>query len=307
MNKLLRNIALPAAALMFALAGCGSSPATDGAASTVNTAAATAALAPTAGAAVNDHDRHGHKMPLFGGIDQLTDLTPEQGTKIKAIEDGLHANHAAMRDAHQKLDELLAKGLEAGQLDQTAVDAQVAELARLETSQHAAMADGLDQLHAVLTPAQRTTLVASEQARFAKFDGREGREHDHKGDDAKEAHDGEGLRGPMKMFRDLDLTAGQKDALVAKLPAPPADVAQPDAKRADHVAKMKSFTSAFASDSFDAKSFDFGKEAPKMERGGPDRMVHVVAAAIDVLDAGQRTKLATELRDHSEHGERHGK
>ncbi len=98
------------------------------------------------------------------------DATPDQGQKVSAMEDKLIADFKAIRTAHR---DSLAKVAE--QFGQDTMDASVLDAAKAQNQQSLEQVQGdirqsLQELHDVLTPAQRQQLATLVKGHLAESD-----------------------------------------------------------------------------------------------------------------------------------------
>src|SRR5580698_771239 len=118
---------------------------------------------------VKEHHRHHHHggfaMFIAMSLDSLG-TTPEQDATIVKIRDDMHAKMQPAHDAEKNLLSILADGVAAGRIDKAKVDTAIEKLATASAAVHDAVADSLNQLHAVLTPPQRVALVEKVEAHF---------------------------------------------------------------------------------------------------------------------------------------------
>ena len=234
-----------------------------------------------------EHGAPGARLPFLDAVLRLDDLSGDQRAKIDAIAADYQTAIAPRRVAGAALANLFATALETGKADDAAIDAKLAELEATAVAEKTALSTALDSMHATLTPAQRTALVESIRSRH----------HDGKGmfGGGKHEHDGNksGLHGPLRhLLGDLDLTEAQQQAFADRLAEP-----KPIWDRAANMAILKAIGDDFTKDTFDAKSHDLSLLGGPAPSKMATKMRKVVAVSLEVLDQGQRTKLATKLRD----------
>jgi Spy/CpxP family protein refolding chaperone len=282
MTLSLRLLAPAFLASAFALAACGGS-------GNAPTGTSSTGQGESAQVAAKGEHGPGH-LPFLHAVLKLDDLSADQRAKVMAIADDYKAATAAKRQAFGELGELFAKSLDAGKLDDAAIDAKLVELDTLDASDKAALATALNAMHGVLTGPQRSTLVDSIAQHKGGGDWKE-HKHDHGGGFGF----GKGFGGPMRhMLKDLDLTDAQKDAFHAKMEAQP----KPAWDHGAMVAKMTMIGDAFRTETFDAKQLDLSSFGPPS--GMHARMKTFAQAAIDILDPSQRAQLAQKIRDFSD-------
>ena len=121
-------------------------------------------------AGLTEHHRHHH----HGGVTLLIALSldtlgvsPERRPTVERIQKELHARMEPARAAKQKLAATLADGVAAGKFDAARVDAAVAQVTAAAETVHDASVAVLNELHAVLTPAERAAVVDKVEAHWA--------------------------------------------------------------------------------------------------------------------------------------------
>lgn len=284
---------LVAASLLVAgsVAGCGGSKAASPPAS--NAAPTTTPEEEEVSAGLYEHHAHHH----YGGVTRLIAISldtiggePQERAQIEKIRADLHARMDPARAAERALYAALAEGIVAGGIDHAKVDAAVAQVSSTSGGVADATADALDQLHAVLTPAQRAALVDKVEAHWQVWQAA----------NAAEQRDAAGRprRGGRleRLAREIGLTQDQQDKIHATLaasPAPPFDAQSVSAH-------IKAFGDAFQGDTFDAKALATSSAANQRLAGaGAARVARFYEAVDPVLTADQRTKLADILREHA--------
>lgn len=264
-------------------------------AATAPLASASASVA-AAPAKMHPHfGRHGGiASGLFRGARDLPDLTEAQKDSLDGIETGLKSDDDGIRTAMKGFRTDLVAGVRAGKLDTAKLAADDGVVDKAIADHQSKEADALGALHALLTPAQRTTLVANVRAKQAEHeahmkDWMQGGADAGKPDWTKKRLD--------KMTSDLSLDAGQQKQVAAIL-AKPTDVpnaAAMQARWSDRQKKADALLTAFASDPFDAKKLDLGPMPGKTPHEPMDHMVSFYTQLLPVLHADQRDKLATSM------------
>ncbi len=188
--------------------GCGGSSANTPPPATAS--AASASDAEDANADLMEHHRYHH----HGGVTLLIAMSldtlgvsPEQRAAVERIRADLHARMEPARAADQALVALLAEGLAAAKFDTAKVDAAVGQLTVAGAAVHEASADALNELHAVLTPAERAALVDKVESHWAVW-------QKANADETGAATEGGHL---ATLATDLDLTPDQVDRIRAGL------------------------------------------------------------------------------------------
>src|ERR1700690_2606300 len=220
---------------------------------------------------------HAHRAGLLGAALKLDSLTADQRTAIEALKERRRAATGPLRAADAQVLTLLAQEVEQGSVDPHA-------LAPALTAEHTAAAaetaveeDALNQLHAVLTPAQRGQLVDSIEAAHRQAP----RDHDagHRG------HGKSAMWGGK-----LGLTPEQKSQIAANLAAErgaggPADGGHHTRGDAGRGQALE----AFRGTSFDAHAL------VRVEHRG-EWAEKIAQAMVPVLSPAQRATFASGLR-----------
>ncbi len=267
--------------------GCGGSSARNPPAN-----AATAAAAdddPMSGLAEHHRYHHHGGVTLFVAMSLDTlGVAPDQQAAVDKIHSELNALMAPARAAEQALTATLADELAAETFDVEKVNAAVSQVAVAAAAVHAGSADALDELHKLLTPAERAALVDKVAAHWAVW-----REANAGATDAGNTTDG-------YLAMDLDLTADQ----MAKIHTGLGDDMKSSAPLAQQeiTAHLAAFSDAFRSETFEAHAINTESHANEHLAGwGAAHMAHFVEVASLVLTPEQRTKLVERLREHASH------
>jgi Spy/CpxP family protein refolding chaperone len=237
--------------------------------------------------------RHHH-----GGIGALIamslkdlDLTAEQRTAIDKIKTDLEAKMEPAKAAGKDVATALADGVAAGKVDRKKVEAAIGKMATQIDATQPASLDALNQLHAALTPEQRTALSDALVAHYAKW--REAQGHD-------EADDGKFRSGHMlALVKDLGISKDEaeqiKTSFKALLRASPQEAEPPKVE-----AHVQALATAFKAEKFDAKTLKTTPSAgASMAKWSSTRMERFLEAAAPILTADQRTKLADMIRNRA--------
>jgi Spy/CpxP family protein refolding chaperone len=229
----------------------------------------------------HEHQR-GHREGLIGAALKLDSLTPQQRSQVEALAQQRKGASMPVRQADAQVLTVLAKQVEQASIDPQGLASTLNAEQSAAAQQSAVERGTLEQLHALLTPAQRNQLVDSiEAARppsswsciaCVRADG--------------EAHRGGGERAK------LGLTADQKAQIRANLKA------EWQASRANGATPQrgahKQALESFRGDSFDASSLvhveSRGEHAEKLAQ-----------AMVPVLTPAQRATLASQLRARAAH------
>lgn len=313
------SMVLPVLGLLAAFAvGCSGEAAASGGA---DSADATRAAITNDQVATNDRPAFG-KFRLHGpkagpgfligaALHEDLKLTDAQRASIEALREEMKP--AAPPAFDKSRASALAAQIRAGQISENAVDQGAPNDREQKRAEHlAATAKAVSKLHDILTPAQRTSLVAAVEKRMEqgpkhgergpRGEGGERAQRGHRGEGGQRAHDKVG--GPMGfLLNDLDLTQEQKDAIRTKLeaerPAAPSQEQREAMKaRFQNVrAEMQSRLQSFASDSFDANAFVTPPARPEGAQARPheNRRAKMLAIVTSVLTPAQREKLAVKI------------
>jgi Spy/CpxP family protein refolding chaperone len=284
-------------AMSGAMIACGGSAVTPPATAenpTTTTTPTAASGDDEASASVIEHHRHHHGgVPMFVAMSLDTlGVTPEQRAAIQKIQKDLYAKLEPARAAEQNVLSVLADGTAAGTVDTTKVDAAISQADGALSGLHNATADSLNQLHALLDPAERTSLAQKVQAHWEVW------QHANDEDDGQTVQREHG-RYLASVTRDLGLSGDQ----VAKVKTTMQANAPEKSKRLDVnqvEASLAAFETAFANDTFDAHALN-GVDGVNVQLAGHGmrRMARFYEALAPVLTADQRTTLATKLREHA--------
>jgi Spy/CpxP family protein refolding chaperone len=244
-----------------------------------------------------DHLRHHHHggvgMFLAMSLDTLG-TTPDQHEAIEKIQTNLRTKLEPARDAERKVMGLLADGVAVGKIDQPKVDAAIARLGTAATGVHPAVLDALNQLHAVLNPAQRTALVDKIEADFEVW-----REANAPVGDAAEKPEHARLD---TLTRELSLSPEQVDKIKTHLKTGGSMGPKFDPEKI--TAHITALGDAFEADTFDAKKLGPNEGVSgHMATWATSGMARFYEAVAPVLTPDQRAKLAERIRDHATHKE----
>jgi Spy/CpxP family protein refolding chaperone len=250
-----------------------------------NTAAPAAETTEAAPAAASSEHRPGRW--LFRQVEAL-DLRADQRDAVTEIEQNLRADLSPHRETLRQVANVLAAGIESGELDPAEAAVQKEALAAAAAEAKASFVTAINGVHDVLDAGQRAALVDRVQ---------EQHQHGHvRGEKAEQPH------GPIaRLAFELGLTEEQKQSLRDAVQKGVEEVF-PDrkAKREAQEARMKALADAFVTDAFDAADHDLG--------GGVERHLEsfgeVATRAIDisgrVLTVSQRHAMASMIRSRAE-------
>ncbi|HXB54784.1 MAG TPA: hypothetical protein VN461_08385 [Vicinamibacteria bacterium] len=242
---------------------------------------------------LKEHHRHHHHGGVTKFIAMSLDTLGTDDAKrpqIEKLQSDLHAEMTPAREAEQSLQLALADGIAAGTVDTVKVDAAIAKLITAADSEQAASLDTLNKLHAILSPSERAALVDKVQAHWEVW-----RQVNH-----EEKPGGREPGGRLaELTQEVSLTPDQVNKISAALHTALAGLsAKFDPQKGE--THVHAFSTAFAGDSFDAKTVTSNANAHLASRGAT-RMVLFYETVTPLLTPGQRTKLAAELREHASH------
>jgi Spy/CpxP family protein refolding chaperone len=240
---------------------------------------------------LKEHHRHHHHGGVTKFIAMSLDTLGVDDAKrpqIEKLQSELHAQMAPAREAEKDVLRMLAEGVAAGTVDKAKVDAAIAKLTATADAVHAASLDTLNKLHAILSPAERAALVDKVEAHWEVW-----RQVNH------EAEPGGRERGGRlaKLTEDVSLTPDQVTKISAALKTALAGhPVKLDPQKGE--AHVHAFATAFAGDSFDAKSVTSNANGHLASRGAT-RMALFYETVTPLLTPEQRRKLAAELQEHA--------
>jgi Spy/CpxP family protein refolding chaperone len=185
----------------------------------------------------------------------------------------------------------LSDGIAANKIDTATVDATIAQLNTAAATAQSCSVDALNQLHTLLSAAERVALVDKVQAHWEVW-----RQVNHEAEPGGGREKGGRI---AELARDLSLTADQVEKVTAALHAVQADLAGKfDPKMVE--TQVHAFATAFGSEAFDAKSVTGNANGDLAAQGGR-RMAVFYETVLPQLTPDQRTKLAAHLREHAGH------
>jgi hypothetical protein len=237
-----------------------------------------------------------HRYHHHGGVTLLIALSldtlgvsSDHRDPVNRIRGELHAGMEPARAAEQHLVTVLADGLASATLDAVSIDTAVAQVADAAAKVHDACIEPLNELHAVLTPVERASLVDKVEAHWAIWRKSNGEEGDTSNPEPARLE---------ALTTHLGLAKEQVDKIRARLGE--AHTLPFDAQ--DITAHLRAFGDAFRSEKFDAKTLTTAGVANSQLAGwGAARMARFVKAASPVLTADQRSHFAISLRAHADH------
>jgi Spy/CpxP family protein refolding chaperone len=264
---------------------CGSAPASGGPTSGAPSSGAVSA-------ATQPLEAPGHPggvlARMLGASLAEIDLRAEQRTAIESIRTDLRAKMQPVRTVRKQLAGTLADGVAAGAIDHAKLDPQIEALARAMEASKPAIQESMNRLHASLDPQQRRHLVESMKAKASAW-----REGGPEG--GGRAHMRERFR---KMADELGLSHEQRGQIRTRardqmLGADMRKAREGHPGRAQH---MRAVGEAFASERFDARTLDVGKNGSDLVRMLSNGVVRFVEVALPVLTPEQRARFAQMVR-----------
>ncbi len=244
-------------------------------------------------AELKEHHRHHHHGGVTQFIAMSLDTLGEDEAKrpqVEKVQDQLHACMAAAREGEKKVHLAIADGVEVGNVDTAKVETAIAQLGVASASIHDCSANALNELHAILSPAERGALVHKVQAHWAVWR--------HVNHEATVGGKEPGGR-LAELTRELDLTSDQVETISTALKATHAANPLQFEPTKGH-AHVQGFATAFASETFDAKSINENANA-HLAIHGAKRMAHFYQTVTPLLTPPQRHTLAEHLREHASH------
>jgi hypothetical protein len=247
---------------------------------------------PLATEELQEHHLHHH----LGGVTQFIAMSLDtmgvddaKHAKIDKIQSSIYACMVPVGEVENKVLLTLADGVAAGAVDTAKVDATIAKLDST-ANVHECSIDALNQLHALLSPAERTALVDKVHAHWEVW-------HQANHDVEARAHELQGQVGHLT--RELSLTPDQVEKISTSLRAALAGLASKfDPKKAE--AHRQGFAQAFVGETFDAKSITPVGHT-HLSSHGTARMALFYETLAPLLTPTQRTTLAEHLREHASH------
>jgi Spy/CpxP family protein refolding chaperone len=254
---------------------------------------------------LREHHRHhngGFAMFVAMSLDSLGsesgptpgagDTSPQQSAAITKIQSDIYAALRPAQVAEKDVLSTLADGIAAGSIEKARVDTAIMQLSAAAAGAREGITDSLNQLHSVLTPAQREALVDKVEAHFEVW-GDVNSEDDSTDRNIHEGH----LR---RVATEIGLSPDQVDKIRATFKESMAGTMGMPFDPKESEAQVAAFGHAFMGESFDAKTLSSGAAAnTHMVTWGARRMAHFYEAVSPVLTADQRVKLADSLRWHA--------
>ncbi len=237
------------------------------------------------------HHRGGVIEFVAMGLDTLS-VDARTNAQVDKLQAELTSCLAPTRELERKLLLTVADGIAAGKLARTgAVDDSILQLTNSATAQADCKPDVLNQLHALLSPAEREALVDKVEAHWEVWQ--------KVNDDEAEARGHEQSGRLAELTTDVGLTPAQAEAVATMLETSRAK-APTHFDRANAQMRVQAFVTNFPKETFDAKTV-IPQRDEQLVTHGATRLVRFYEAVTPMLTAEQRQKLATHLREHANH------
>ncbi|CAN5689204.1 hypothetical protein BH09MYX1_BH09MYX1_32450 [soil metagenome] len=258
-------------------------------------------------------------------LDALGDvaLRPEQRAQIETLAKDAETRHEATRQAREALMLAIADQVQAGNVDQAALQPKLDTMKAAMDASKPRDAAGLEKLHGILDADQRAAFVNGLKAKALDHGG--GDDDDHASGAAAppgaQAHAGPGGHGGGMGFgplghlaAELKLTDDQKDKMkqaffAQRSEGGPGGASGPGGAmmhdgRGGHE-RIEKTLDAFKSDHFVVAELE-GDHAGKdfMTEHG-DRLFKLAQTMLPILTSEQRTTLAAKIRDQAVNGDEH--
>lgn len=250
------------------------------------------------------HAKKGGPHQVFWAALKKLDLSDAQRDTIEGLAKGLR-ERPELPAAHLEQRKALAEAVVSGKVDPAAFDAP--DHAPME-AKHAKMVAAIDELHATLTPEQRSELVGilktKAEKRAERWANKRERMQQEGTERRREGRRGKRGKSPLGlMLRGLDVSEDQRDQIESALAEAGLDQ-RPDetawkARKEDMKKRQAAMLEAFANESFDAATQIPAPPAKMADHH--ERFVESLAVVVPFLDDSQRTELAQRI----ERGPRH--
>jgi Spy/CpxP family protein refolding chaperone len=244
-----------------------------------------------AAAELREHHRHHHRGGAMQFIAMSLDtMGPDDAKRpqIERLQRDLHACMVPAGGIEKTLLLAVADGVAAGVTEPARIDAIIAQLEAAAVGVRDCSAMALNQLHAILSPAEREELVEKVQAHWEVW------QQANQEDVAAGRRRGGRV---AELARDVNLSSDQIERISAALHATRGG--HPGRfDRAAMDAQVQAFAAAFVGESFDAKSINVDINA-RLAAHGARRMADFYETATPLLTREQRATLAAHLRQHA--------
>ncbi len=257
------------------------------------TARADPAADPTTAELYDLHRHHQH-----GGITQFVELSLDtlgeddtQRPVVEKIQDELHDCMEAVENQERLVILAIADGVAGGKVDPSQVKAGVEKLRAAAEPLHGCVDDPLNRLHAALSAPERAELADKTRAHWSVW-----RTVHH--DSKLGGREADGWLAELS--DELKLSSAQTEKISVALDAATKARTEDDFDVEKSVAQVKSFATAFAGETFNAKSVNTGSTA-FLSSHGMLRMGLFYETVALLLTPDQRATLAAHLREHANH------
>jgi Spy/CpxP family protein refolding chaperone len=243
---------------------------------------------------LSEYDRHHHHggvtMFVAMSLDSLG-VSADQAAKIEKIQGDLFAKMEPAHAEEQKVLNILADGIAAGNIDEAKIKNVIDGVKSASIAAHGAVVKSLSELHAALTPEQRGALVDKVEAHWEVWKNSNNQE-EAAGDEAHPGH-------LDQVAKDLGLTPDQvtkvRTTFSERLKKHPLKLDESQIE-----AYIQEFGTAFKADTFDPTALKHGPFAHQhLAVWGAWRMAHFYEAVGPVLTPEQRAKLSAEMKEHA--------
>jgi len=244
-------------------------------------------------AELREHHRHHQHGGITQFIEMSLDTLGEDEAKrpqVEKIQGELHACMEPMEESEKAVLLTIADGVAAGAVDGAKVNAGIAQLTAAGGGIHDCVWKSLNELHAVLSPVERASLVDKVEAHWAVWK--------HVNHEAAPGGREKGGR-LAELARELGLTPAQLDKMAPALKTALVSLEgkfDPEPVRAS----VGAFGKAFISDAFDAQPVT-SNTTSALTTHGTQRMALFYETLTPLLTPEQRVTLASHLRQHASH------
>lgn len=241
---------------------------------------------------LREHHSHHHR----GGVTQFIAMSLDtlgeddaQRPQVETLQKLLNACMGPTVEIEARLTLAYADGIASGAIDNSKLQEAIAALNSASGTVYECSADGLNQLHQLLTPAEREVVADKVQAHWEIW---------------REVNDGPAVGNREKGSRlealadELTLSAGQQDQMSAALGKAFGVSSKFEVKKAE--AHVLAFAAAFVFATFDARKIS-PDENGRLSAHGAWRMALFYETITPFLKADQRATLAEHLREHAKH------
>ncbi len=273
----------------------GTATKTAGAQSAPATAQATPEAADEeAASGIRQHYQHHHS----GGVTRFVVMSLDtlgvdeaKRPQLEKLRSDLRSQIAPAREAEKELLRAIADGVGAGSLDKAKIDAAVAKATTTDETAHGAGESALNQLHALLSPAERAALVDKVKANWEVWS---------KVNPNAPRSASRTSQRLAELSKEVNLTPDQVTKINTALNAarpPRTHTRTPSLRTAGK--RVQAFCDAFVKGSFEAKTLRSG-EGGAITSHGSRRMASFYEAATPLLTPEQRAQLADHLREYAD-------